>query len=562
VQCAGDARPSSGITDNGRTDVLTNLDFHTNALERVILTRWMPKSLFLWVFLVAIARLNDSLYAQDLEFGPLVASFPLTLDEGKRTEAAGPLFYSERKQTQKTFAVPPIFSTVGDPAVEMRETDFLYPALTYDRFGEEYRVQIFQLLSFSGGALQSGAEKHRFTLFPFYFQQRSPATNENYTAFWPVYGHLRNRLFRDEIDFALWPLYVKTKRKPGMGTVGADEFLSLGNRWAQSRRGDITTYNFIAPFFHLRYGDGLRGWQAWPLAGHEIKAVTTRTNAWGDAESIPGFEKEFILWPLWLSESRETGSTNQSEFRALLPFFTSLRSPGRDSTSYLWPVGLTLTDDRARKYRETDFLWPVFVYARGEGKTSTRVWPLFGRAHNDILESNFYLWPLYKYSRAHSEAVDRERTRILLFLYSDTRQQNTLTAKTARRVDLWPLFTHSRDLEGSTRLQVFAPLEPILSKSKSIERNYSPIWSVWRSARNATNGAASDSLLWNLYRRDSANGENKTSLLFGLFQRTTGTNGSGLRLLFIPLKKPRDPGHAAVVAHDEQMAQFPGAAEH
>jgi hypothetical protein len=401
--------------------------------------------------------------------------------------------------------------------------------------------------------MQSGATKDRFTLFPFYFQQRSVESNQNYTALFPVHGTLKNRLFRDEMNFTLWPLYVKTVRKPGFGSVDAEKFLSLGNRWAKSRRGDVTTYNFVAPIFHLRYGEGMKGWQVWPLAGHELKMVTTRTNMWGDPETIPGYEKSFVLWPIWLRDTRDIGTTNTSHFKAFLPFYTSFRAPFRDSTTYFWPLGLTRTDDRAKKYRETDFLWPVFVYARGEGKTSTRVWPLFGRAHNDTLESNFYLWPVYKYSRLQSDPLDRERTRIFLFLYSDTREQNTVAKKTARRVDLWPLFSKTQDFAGNSRFQTLSILEPIL-KGKSIERNYSPIWSIWRAERNAQTGAACQSLLWNLYRHQTApDGSKKTSFLLGLFQHQSTKDGTGLRLFYIPVKSP----HAAAAAGVDSPKQMP-----
>lgn len=493
---------------------------------------------FAGFFAVSSGAPKVSAAADCIGAGPLFDRFSLTLDEGIRTEAAGPFFYKELKDSQRTWAVPPLLCNVSDPDVESHEFDLAYPFLTYDRYGAEYRFQIFQLLSFSGGGLQSGATEDRFTLFPLYFQQRSVETNENYTALFPLYGTLKNRLFRNEISFVLWPLYVKTIRSPGAGTVGAGDFLSLGNHWAKGRRGDITTYNFVAPIFHLRYGDGLRGWQFWPLAGHEEKVVTTRTNSWGDEEIVPGHKSSFVLWPLWLNETSEIGTTNASSFRGMIPFYAAARSPGRDSTTYLWPFGLTRTDDRDKKYRETDVFWPLFVYARGEGKTATRVWPLFNRSHNESMESNFYLWPLYKYNRLHADPLDRERTQILFFLYSDWRQKNTDTGKTARRIDCWPLFTQTRDFSGNSRLQVLSLIEPIFSKSKSIDRNYSPIWSVWRSENNPGTGATSQSLLWNLYRHQvNTDGTRKTSFLFGLFQHRSTPSGSGLRLFFIPVKK-------------------------
>jgi hypothetical protein len=499
------------------------------------------------VFALILGWISPPVLAADWDSGPLFDSYQLTLRPGLQTEALGPFFYDWEADGQQTWALPPFLSSSHDTNTDSAEVDFLYPIVTYDRFGPEYRLQFLQLLSFSGGGSQSGVTKDRFTLFPLYFQQRSADSNENYTAFFPFHGTLKNRLFRSEIDFTLWPLYVKTKRKPGLGSVGAEEFLSLAGRLAKARRGDVTTYNYVAPFFHLRYGEGLHGWQLWPLGGHETKTATTRTNMWGDAQSIPGYEKAFIAWPFWSEVKRDIGTTNESHFSALLPFYSKLRSPQRDSTSYLWPCGLTLTDDRARKYRETDFLWPVFVYARGEGKTATRVWPLFGNARSDVLESTFYLWPLYTYRRLHSDPLDRERTRILLFLYSDTREANTKTGKAARRTDLWPLFTKSTDFDGNSRFQALAVLEPIL-KGKSIERNYSPLWAIWRSEKNATNGAASQSFLWNLYRHEKlADGTSKTSFLLGLFQHKKSADGASLRLFFVPVKSAnqKDASNAA-----------------
>ena len=111
--------------------------------------------------------------------------------------------------------------------------------------------------------------------FPFYFQQRSPDPNENYTALFPLYGHLKNRLFRDEIFFVLFPIYGETRKR------------------------DVVTDNYLYPFFHLRHGDGLQGWQFWPLVGSEHKDVTTKTNGFGETEIIGGHDKFFALWPIY-----------------------------------------------------------------------------------------------------------------------------------------------------------------------------------------------------------------------------------------------------------------------
>src|SRR6516164_3540299 len=62
---------------------------------------------------------------------------PLTLETGYRTEV-GPFYYSEQKETQHTWAIPPFFSHLQDPGTDSEEKDFLYPVVTYDRYGEQY----------------------------------------------------------------------------------------------------------------------------------------------------------------------------------------------------------------------------------------------------------------------------------------------------------------------------------------------------------------------------------------------------------------------------------------
>ena len=103
-----------------------------------------------------------------------------------------------------------------------------------------------------------------------------PIRTQNYTAVFPFYGHLKHRLFRDEIDFIMFPLYSQTRKK------------------------DVVTDNIPIPFFHLRHGDGLHGWQFWPLVGHEHKDVTTQTNGFGDTQIVGGHDSCFALWPFLL----------------------------------------------------------------------------------------------------------------------------------------------------------------------------------------------------------------------------------------------------------------------
>lgn len=464
---------------------------------------------------VSALMVCSPLFAKAADFlsaGPLFDQFYLTLTPGHRTEALGPLFYLEQAESQKTWSVPPLISLTTDEAAGLKEFDILYPLLTYDRYGDQSRWQFCQLLSLAGGPTPEENAQNRFTIFPLYFQQRSSDPNENYTAVFPFYGRLKHRLFRDEIYFVMFPIYGQTKKR------------------------GVVTDNFVYPLFHLRHGPGLEGWQFWPLVGHEHKSVTMMTNSYNESVTVPGHDSLFILWPFFLNDHTGTGSPNAVWQQGSIPLYFIERSAMRDSTTIIWPFFSRIID-REKKYREWDAPWPFIEWARGEGKTTTRIWPLFSKAHTATLQDDFYLWPIYKYSRARLAPLDRSRVRIAFFLYSDTVDKNTETHAAARRTYLFPLFLKRKDFNGNTRFQIFAPLEPFVQGSHKIERDYSPLWSVWRQEANARTGARSQSLLWNLYRRDTMPAHKKVSLLFGLFQYQSGPEGGRTRLFYIPLSR-------------------------
>ena len=451
--------------------------------------------------------------ADDFVAGPLFGHFTPTLVAGSRTEALGPFFYKQKNDSEKIWSVPPLCSFYSDSIADSAEDDFLYPVLTYRRYGTQYRWQLVQLFSFSGGESPRDLQQNRrITLFPIYFQQRSTNSDDNYTAFFPFYGTIKGRLFRDEIFVVMFPIY------------------------SQTRKRDVVTDNSMYPIFDVHHGNGLSGWQVWPLVGNEHKDVTMQTNGFGDLEIIPGHDNFFAFWPIHFSQNTGIGSENPSRYRADLPFYSWLRSPKRDSTSILWPF-FTWVDDRGQKYREWQMPYPVVVIARGPGKTTTRFWPFYNRAHNNELETDYYLWPIYQYKGIHAAPLDYRRTRLLFYLYVNMTEKNLETGTRRHRVDLWPLFTHREEFNGDRRLQILALIEPVLSANVGVERSWSPLWSVWRAESSPQRGTTSQSLLWNLYRYDTAPASRKCSLLFGLFQYQSKPGGKSVRLFYLPVVK-------------------------
>ena len=430
------------------------------------------------------------------DHGPALARFQLTLEEGVRTEAAGPFYYSETKGQEHNWGFIPFYSHYVDPSVEYSEKEILYPLFSDIHYGKEHRWQFGQLYSIALGGEPDDSTTRRVTVFPFYFKQRAADTNLNYTAYMPFYGRLKDRLFHDEMYFVMFPFYAETRKR------------------------DVVIKNYMYPFVDVRHGAGMHGWQVWPIIGREHKDVTTQTNGFGEASMVGGHDRSFFIWPFYLKQDNGVGTDNPEKNRTSFPFYSYSRSPLRDATSAL--LIFNWIDDRGKKYHEWQGPWPFVIFTRGEGKTTSRVWPVFSQSHDASQESDSYLWPAYVYRSTHSADLDFRRTRIGFYLYVSVVEKNLATGGERRRLDMWPFFTWHRDFNGNERLQILAPVEPAIPDQRGIVRNWSPFWSFWRAEKNAHTGATSRSLLWNFYRCETRPGYKKVSLCFGLFGYESG----------------------------------------
>jgi hypothetical protein len=444
--------------------------------------------------------------------GPAWSDFRLTLEAGRRQEAVGPLYFAAQTDAENGWGIAPLISYTHSPTEDWSEVDFLYPFSTWRRFGSEYRYNFFQLISFSGGKNLDDQKTRRFTLFPLYFQSRSDDPALNYTAVVPFYGHLEGRLFHDDIKFVLFPLYAETRKK------------------------EMITDNYLYPIFHLRRGGGVSGWQVWPLVGVEHKIPTTVTNTLGEPEIAGGYDRHFVVWPFYLHDKAGIGSTNQQDRFSLIPFYDRLRSPLRDEDLYGFPFGYWRINDRGEKYEERDFFWPLVEFARGS-KNTKRIFPFYSRASREGLDSEYYFWPLYKSLHAITPGLERRHTRVAIFLYSDLREKDRKEGRMMHRVDFWPLYTWQRAMDQKERLQVMALLDPFFTSNSHIARDYSPLYSFWVAEKNPQTGMASQSLLWNLYRHESGPQTKKLSIIFGLFQYQSQPEGARWRICGIPFGK-------------------------
>ncbi|MBL9128421.1 MAG: hypothetical protein JNL97_12275 [Verrucomicrobiales bacterium] len=458
--------------------------------------------------------------------GPLIQTMPLTLEPGGHgLEAVGPFYYEQETEEGRLWAIPPIVSTFTSHDRERGEHFVLPPVFSYRKYGDDWRWQLGQWINRSHVEGIDDNDAKRFNLFPFFFYQDAPDPKRDYWALFPLYGNLKGRMFRDEAEFVAFPL------------------------WLESRKGTMTTRNVAFPFVHFRDGPGLDGWQFWPLAGHEHQDPSTRTNVLDEVEVVGGHDKTFALWPMWFRNRTGLGTENTNRVDAVLPFYYGERSPQRDHTSVMWPF-VSWTDDRGEKFRQWNAPWPLVGFAHGEGKTLKRVLPFFSVGHTKTLQAETYMWPLYRRRRLTTEAFERDRWQVGVFLYSDQTDRTVGTDKFSRRVEMWPFFHWTRDPEGRERLQALTVIEPF-GRGTGMRRNWSPLWSIWRSESHPATRASSQSLLWNLYRREATPERTKGSLLFGLVQYQKTSAGTRWRWFHVgPRLDATQPEPPAVSEND------------
>jgi hypothetical protein len=298
---------------------------------------------------------------------------------------------------------------------------------------------------------------------------------EPYGGFFPIYGSLKNRFGRDEMNFVLWPLY------------------------SDSREGDNKTYTFLWPFFSYSTGTGRKGFKFWPLGGYDRKEND--------------FQKTFFLWPIFHFEKRNMYTDDPTEINMVFPFYVSQTSSRRTQRSVLWPFFTHIHDDDDH-YTQWDFPWPLIQWAQGDEKEIFRIFPIYGRKYWEGVEKGYILWPIYRYVYEKVEGYKKTDDRYLLLSKNETKIWEK-EGKKERRVRVWPFFYWRQETDGSEYLY-WPCIIPV--DYEGYEKNWVPLLSLYESRRNPQ-GASESKFLWGVYvhRRNQARDLYEFSFLFSLY---------------------------------------------
>ena len=390
----------------------------------------------------------------------------------KTVDALGP-FVSYKKSPDTTeYGFRPIFYDVENEARNRSSFDFLYPLFTHRNFEGDTKLQLLVYLFYYKSDLRpSGFREYEYTLIPFIFGRKDEQPEKSYFAVFPLYGNIKHKYGKDEIGFALFPLYLRTKSE------------------------GMTNQNFIWPFFGYYSGEGVTGGRFWPIYGIRKKD--------------DDFKDEFALWPLYMHREKDFYGERITS-TAFLPFYYSIESPSRTQKTYLWPF-INIIDNPAKDYRRWDIPWPFVTISRGTIHTN-RIFPLYAQRTEKNYETGSFLWPMYWYRMYKFQDYERKKTVGGLFFVKSTVDTPTNErGKSGKSVHLWPFFSYYTAPDGSSRLHFLSILETFLGDNNPRERNWSPLWQiiVWRMDPE---GNQMSSIFWNTIRTERT----ETSMKFEL----------------------------------------------
>jgi hypothetical protein len=176
-----------------------------------------------------------------------------------------------------------------------------YPLLTYERYGTEYRWQLGQLFSLAGGQESAGFRQKALHRVPDLFPATFAGSQMKITP--------RSSLLRPSPE----------------PVVSGQNFLRDVSDLQRDPQKGCRHRQLSFSLFDLRHGDGMHGWQFWPLVGTEHKDVTTQTNGFGDVETSAVTTNFFALWPIHFWQNTASAPTTRKNSGPICRF-TAIRA--------------------------------------------------------------------------------------------------------------------------------------------------------------------------------------------------------------------------------------------
>jgi len=406
--------------------------------------------------------------AAEVHFAPV---FEYDADhETLRIRALGPFLERNAVDDAALLAVRPIWSWFETPS-GTTGWDVIWPLASGRTRGKETYGYVLTAIHTNNDRFTDNG-RIRWWLVPIFFTGRS-ADGTRYVALFPLRGRVRDIAGMDDVQFILFPL------------------------WLRTQRNETVSQSILWPIFGRTVGPRVRKWRVFPLVGN---ARTPRRNQW------------FVLWPIghWVHTERgngrfrgsgvfvlplgglyrerdekEGGRVRSVSWAVLWPFFSGTHEDGHRRLHLFWPV-VQIEDRRSRSASmRKRWFWPLFGWKR---RTDNRPEAL----RNDW----FALWPLVAGGTV-GEGDCRRQSSLRVLLYWQ-RVSSGKDAGTHVYRHLWPVFKFVR--EGDRSEFRFLAIWP-QRRFGPVDRNYAPLWTLFSVQRQGD--ACDTDVLWGLLHRST-----------------------------------------------------------
>ncbi len=441
-----------------------------------------------WALLGALAGPALALEPGEFDWGPLASRLKAPTGE-TRLRVLGPVYERTTGAEGHTLtAVRPLYSRTTAPANEFSSQEWLWP-VAQRRVLENASSWRILLAYGINRDITDPASPYRVMVLPIYFQGRN-AAGRRHLAVFPLGGRIHDLFGRDEIDFALFPL------------------------WARSRMKDQRSTTVLWPIYSRTVGEGIYRFRIFPF--------------YGTSHRDGAYDKKFVLWPFW-SQAAFHYPKSSGKGYVLFPFYGKLRLTDQRSTMFLPPL---IRFHKGERINSTLAPWP-FVQIRSGEQEKFYLWPLYGHRRTLSVESSFQLWPIFR-----QEAINRPKTVVrrnwaMPFWFQEVERTRAFepdqkTEVVGRYTLVWPLFSYRR--EGEWRRWRALELWP-KRNTQPVERNWSPWWTVYDRVKGPD--AHETTVLWGLYRSRHREDMYRDFSIFPLYEKTSDLQEceSGWKLL-------------------------------
>ncbi len=315
-----------------------------------------------------------------------------------------------------------------------------------------------------------------------------------YASLFPLGGTLKDRIGKDRIDYALFPL------------------------WSRTVVGETRSHNFLWPFFNRTTG-AVRGGKFWPLCGRYRKAREDGT---------PVSDRWFCLWPFVTVHRDGLDPETPSRLLFFFPFYGAFDGRSRTDRAWLFPFFRHRVERGNHPREDWKVPFPFVHVGGGEGYRRRDFWPFGGRLTIGNLRRTYAIWPLVRRETRDAPEGRDAKTFVLPFYIASKAWDAQGEPARSRRL-VWPLYGRSA---GSGGARAVLPLLWFADDTPP-GRLFGPLLRLYGSSTSA-GGAQRVTAAFGMFTSVRKPGERRQwRILGGLLGREEAVGRRRTRFLFI-----------------------------